>query len=125
MKYIRVVIGVVFLCFVFSGCQADIANLDIEKTIETIKAEAANEIKKTLKNEIEEIFSSDELASSLGISSQELEKMGNSIKNYIENYEYDGDSLKEVKATVESLLGNAQGMSVNDLQNQINQIIGE
>ena len=86
---------------------------DTDATVEDIKAEAVNQLKKAVIKELEEFFAADELASTLGISSQDLKNIENSIKNYIENYEFDEESLKEIKSSVEMFLNNAMYKKTN------------
>lgn len=122
MKQIKIVIALLFVALTFSGCQPDFSNGGIDKVVEDIKAEAVNQLKKAVIKELEEFFAADELASTLGISSQDLKNIENSIKNYIENYEFDEESLKEIKSSVEMFLNNADGLSADELEKKIKEI---
>lgn len=122
MKRIRLAAVLLPLCLMFSGCQPDISKQNIDKTVEDIKAEAVKQIKKSIKKEIEEFFSADDLASTLGISSQELKGIESSIRNYVDNYEFDEEALEEIKASVEGILSNAEGLSAQELESKIKEI---
>ena len=122
MKQIKIVIALLFVALTFSGCQPDFSNGGIDKVVEDIKAEAVNQLKKAVRKELEEFFAADELASTLGISSQDLKLIENAVKNYVENYEFDEESLKEIIASAEMLLNNTEGLSAEELEKKLKEI---
>ena len=110
------------MCLVFSGCQGSVSQKDIDKVVHDIKSEAVKKLKKAFVKEVEEFFAADDLASNLGISSEDKKKIQNSIRGYVDNYEFDEEALKEVKASVEGILQNAEGLSTEEIQNKIKQV---
>lgn len=110
------------MCLIFSGCQGSVSQNDIDKVVEDVKSEAVKKLKKAFLKEVEEFFVSDDLASTLGISSEEKKKIQSSIRVYVDNYEFDEETLKEVKASVEGILQNAEGLSTEEIENKIKQV---
>ena len=121
-KRIRIIAFSLIVSMLCLGCQPVFSESYVEKAIDDIKEEAVKSLKKALKKEIEEFFASDDLAGNLGISSQDMKKIEQSIRNYVDNYEFDEESLKEIKASVEYILNNAEGLSAEELENKIKQV---
>lgn len=113
-----------------TGCQGDLSSqLSTDKTenyvsgvVNDIKAQAAEEIKKAFAKEVEDFFKNNDLAASLGISSDEQGKLENSIKTYISQYSQNEEKLSEAKESLEKLLDNAEGLSADELQSKISDI---
>jgi outer membrane murein-binding lipoprotein Lpp len=121
----------VFICgILLTGCVSnaqtsavsDNAKDYINGTVDELKAQAAEEMKKAFANEVIEFFKSDDLSKSLGLDSGEQQKLEESIKQYIDNYDLDEEKLKEVKGSVEELLQNAKGLSETELQDKVSAI---
>lgn len=108
------------------GCQGDLSSQAPEdyvgSVVDEIRTQAAEELKKALANEVGDFFRSGSLAQSLGISSGEQEQIESSIRSYISGYSMDEEKLGEVKESLETLLGNAQGLSAEELQGRITAI---
>jgi outer membrane murein-binding lipoprotein Lpp len=94
----------------------------INGTVDGLKAQAAEEMKKAFANEVIEFFKSDDLSKSLGLDSDEQQKLEESVKQYIDNYDLDEEKLKELKASVEEVLQNSKGLSKTELQDKITAI---
>lgn len=124
MKQIKYVIALLFVALTLSGCQPDFSEAAMDKVVEDIKKEAVKQLKKALRKELEEFFAADELASTLGISSQDLKLIENAVKNYVENYEFDEESLKEIIASADMLLNNTEGLSAEELEKKLKEIFG-
>ena len=88
------------------GCQDKMPVQDtesyVEKAVNDIKIQAAEEFKKAFANEVSEFFRSDDLVKSLGIDSDGQEKLETSIKEYISNYSMDEEKLGEAKESLDS-----------------------
>lgn len=93
--------------------------------VSDIRAQAADELRKAFVNEVEAFFESDDLTKTLGISSGEQGKLEASIKKYISEYSMDEEKLGEARESLEQLLENAQGLSAEELQKQIEHIFKE
>ena len=121
-KRIRIIAVSLIISMISLGCQPIVSEEYVEKAVDDIKAEAVKSLKKAIKKEVEEFFASDDLASTLGISSQDMKEIEKSIRNYVDNYEFDEESLKEIKSSVEYVLDNADGLSAEELESKIKQI---
>jgi outer membrane murein-binding lipoprotein Lpp len=128
---IRSTATTVFICgILLTGCVSnaqtsavsDNAKDYINGTVDELKAQAAEEMKKAFANEVIEFFKSDDLSKSLGLDSGEQQKLEESIKQYIDNYDLDEEKLKEVKGSVEELLQNAKGLSETELHDKVSAI---
>ena len=93
--------------------------------VDDIKVQAAEEFKKAFVHEVGEFFKSDDLEKSLGIDHDGQAAIEASIKDYIRNYSMDEEKLSEVKASLETLLESADGLSTEELQDRISGIFGE
>lgn len=111
------------------GCQGDLAAQDPEEymsgVVGDIKTQAEEELKKALSNEIASFFQSDDLSKSLGVDSEGQAKIEESIKAYINNYDMDEEKLSEAKESLDTLLENAEGLSVEELQDRIEGIFNK
>ncbi len=97
----------------------------ISNVVDDIKVQAAEEFKKAFVHEVGEFFKSDDLEKSLGIDHDGQAAIEASIKDYIRNYSMDEEKLSEVKASLETLLESADGLSTEELQDRISEIFGE
>lgn len=112
-----------------TGCQGDIPSQKPEDyvsgVVSEMKTQAVEEIMKAFANEVEDFFRNDDLAASLGISSEEQGKLEESIKDYINQYSQDEDKLNEAKESLDELLENVNGLSAEELQDKISNIFNE
>lgn len=121
----------VLLLAAFSGCQGeDIKGGLGEKigdtvkdAVEDVKKQAAEEIKNAVVNEIKDYLSSSKISESLGISEKEQEEIVDSVREYIDNYEFDEDQLDKAKSSLEELLKNADGLSAEEIKKSIGEIL--
>jgi len=108
------------------GCQGKLApqNADssLDSMINDITEQASEELKKAFAAEIGNFFENNDLAVTLGISSDEQEQLESSIKSYIDSYYMDEEKLDNAKESVEELLENAKGLSMEELQDGLKNI---
>lgn len=108
------------------GCQGDSAAQNPEdyvgSVVSDIKAQAAEEFKKAFASEVSTFFMSDDLSRTLGVDKEGQAKLEESIKTYINNYSMDEEKLSEAKESLDALLENADGLSVEELQDRISGI---
>lgn len=111
------------------GCEAEISpqNTDgyVKEIVNDVKAQAAQELKKAFASEVSEFFKSDDLSATLGMTGEEREQLEQSIRKYIDEYSMDEEKLSEAKEAVEKLFENADGLTAEELQNDIEQIFQE
>lgn len=127
------VAAAVLLFAAFSGCQGtDVTGSlgekigdSVKEAVEDVKEQAADDIKSAVASEIKEYFTSGEIADSLGIGIAEQEEIINSIRGYIDNYEFDAEQLDKAKNSLEELLKNAKGLSAEEIKENIKGILGE
>lgn len=87
-----------------------------------VKEHASEELKKAFIKDIENFFQNNDLETSLGISPTERSGIEASIKEYLDSYSLDEDKLNEAKASVENLLGNAKGLSAEEIRDKLSKV---
>ena len=111
------------------GCQGDPAAQSPEKYVDSvvndIKAQAAEELKKALSNEVSEFFRSDDLSKTLGLDSEGQANLEESIRTYIDQYSMDEEKLSEAKESLDTFLQNTEGLTAEEIQNRIEGIFKE
>lgn len=130
---LAVLIGSGWLAAGTAGCRNDASSQLLPQepedyvsgVVSDIKAQAAEEIKKAFAGEVEDFFRSNDLASSLGISSDDQGKLEKSIKDYINQYSQNEEKLSEAKESLDKLLQEAEGLSADELQDKIADIFKE
>lgn len=130
---IRTAAAAVLLTAMLTGCQGDLAidsisdqiSESVNDTIAKTKKQVSDEIKNALSDEVQAFIKSDDLAASLGISAEEQERINESVRSYIDNYELDEEQLKAAKETVEEFLETAKGLSTEEIKKNIAEIFEE
>lgn len=115
----------------FAGCEGDeLANNlgeklgdSVNEAMTDVKNQVSEDIKSTLVNEVKAYINSDELSENLGISPEDQETIFNSLRDYVDNYEFDADQIKEVTESVEEFLQNAKGLSTDEIKENIAEIL--
>lgn len=109
-----------------AGCQERTPARDtgglVEGVVGEIMTHAAEEIKDAVADGIEEYFESGDFAAELGISGEKNEELMDNIKNYLKTYSADEEKLARAKEEVEALLENAQGLSVESIEEKLSEI---
>lgn len=109
-----------------SGCGGIMSSQKAEDivngVVDEVKEQAQEEFKKKLSDEIGDFFESGDLARTLGIGGDGQAELENSIKNYITSYNADEKRLGEAKQAVEELLKNAEGLSVDQIEEKMSEI---
>ena len=103
------------------GCQGDLSAQapEMENVVSDIKAQAAEELRKAFSQEVSDFFKSDDLSKALGDDGEGQEKLEESIRSFIDDYSTDEEKLSEAKASLDSLLQNAEGLSAEEIQDRI------
>lgn len=120
-----------FMSSSFTGCEGDKLADDIgaqlsdsvKEAVSDVKKQVGDDIKSTLVSEVKAYITSDEMTGALGISSEEQENIINSVRNYIETYEFDAEQMKEAKESVEEFMRNAEGLSADEIKENIQEIL--
>lgn len=118
------------LAAVLTGCQGDVTldnvgdkiSESVNDTIARTKKQVSDDIKSALADEVQAFIESDDLAVTLGISAEEQESINESIRGYIDSYEFDEEQLKAAKETVEEFLEGAKGLSTEEIKKNIAEI---
>ena len=116
---IRVAVALLLSVTVLTGCQGDVSidnvgdkiSESVSDTIAKTKKQVSDDLKSALADEVQAFIKSEDLAVTLGISAEEQESINESIRGYIDNYEFDEEQLKAAKETVEDFLESAKGLS--------------
>jgi hypothetical protein len=106
------------------GLQTKNPDSYVAGAVDEITTQAVDELKKAFASEISDFFTDDDLAKSLGISSEEQSQMENLIKSYIQDYTMDEKKLGEARESLEQLLENAENFSSDELQGKISEVFG-
>ena len=103
------------------GCQGDLSAQapEMENVVSDIKAQAAEELRKAFSQEVSDFFKSDDLSKALGDDGEGQAKLEESIRSFIDDYSTDEEKLSEAKASLDSLLQNAEGHSAEEIQDRI------
>ena len=103
------------------GCQGDLSAQapEMENVVSDIKAQAAEELRKAFSQEVSDFFKSDDLSKALGDDGEGQAKLEESIRSFIDDYSTDEEKLSEAKASLDSLLQNAEGLSAEEIQDRI------
>ncbi|MCI8966787.1 MAG: hypothetical protein HFH75_04245 [Lachnospiraceae bacterium] len=103
------------------GCQGDLSAQapEMENVVSDIKAQAAEELRRAFSQEVSDFFKSDDLSKALGDDGEGQAKLEESIRSFIDDYSTDEEKLSEAKASLDSLLQNAEGLSAEEIQDRI------
>ena len=103
------------------GCQGGLSAQapEMENVVSDIKAQAAEELRKAFSQEVSDFFKSDDLSKALGDDGEGQAKLEESIRSFIDDYSTDEEKLSEAKASLDSLLQNAEGLSAEEIQDRI------
>ncbi len=103
------------------GCQGDLSAQapEMENVVSDIKAQAAEELRKAFSQEVSDFFKSDDLSKALGDDGEGQAKLEESIRSFIDDYSTDEEKLSEAKASLDSMLQNAEGLSAEEIQDRI------
>ena len=80
-------------------------------------------MKDALTSQLEEFLKSSDLGESLGISSEEQQKIGQSIIDYVDQYELNEEELTKIQDSVKGLLQNTEGMDFQSIESMVNSIL--
>lgn len=97
----------------------------VDGVVSDIRTQAAEEFKRLFANEVTAFFQNDDLSRTLGIESDGQARLEESIKSYINQYSMDEEKLSEAKASLDELLQNAEGLSIEEIQDRIKGIFEE
>ncbi len=93
-----------------------------EKQDEVVSA-VTNEMKKALEAQLDEFLQSDDLENSLGFSQEQVSQIEQSVEEYIDNYEFDTETLTKLTGELELLLDEAKGLTKEELQAKLDEIL--
>lgn len=93
-----------------------------EKQDEVTSAISA-EMKKALQAQIDEFLQSDDLEESLGFTQEQVTEIEKSVEQYVENYEFDTESLTKLGEEIEQLYEEAKGLSKEEIHAKLNEIL--
>lgn len=81
------------------------------------------EMKKALKAQMDEFFSSDDLEESLGITQEQISRMERSLEQYVDSYEVDAGALTKLTDELELLIDEAKGLTKEEFQTKLDEIL--
>lgn len=93
-----------------------------EKQDEVVSV-VSNEMKKALEAQLDEFLQSDDLENSLGFSQEQVSQIEQSLEEYVDNYEFDMEALTKLTDELEILLDEAKGLTKEELQAKLDEIL--
>lgn len=93
-----------------------------EKQDEVVSV-VSNEMKKALEAQLDEFLQSDDLENSLGFSQEQVSQIEHSLEEYVDNYEFDTEALTKLADELELLLDEAKGLTKEELQAKLDEIL--
>ena len=93
-----------------------------EKQDEVVSA-VSNEMKKALEAQLHEFLQSEDLENSLGFSQEQVSQIEKSVEEYIDNYEFDTETLTKLTDELEFLVNEAKGLTKEELQAKLDEIL--
>ena len=93
-----------------------------EKQDEVVSA-VSNEMKKALEAQLDEFLQSEDLENSLGFSQEQVSQIEKSVEEYIDNYEFDTETLTKLTDELEFLVNEAKGLTKEELQAKLDEIL--
>lgn len=81
------------------------------------------EMKKALKEQMDEFFSSDDLEESLGITQEQINRIEQSLEQYVDSYEVDAGALTKLTDELELLIDEAKGLTKEEFQTKLDEIL--
>ena len=88
-----------------------------------LSRKASEEMKDAFTSQLEEFLKSSDLGESLGISSEEQQKIGQSIIDYVDQYELNEEELTRIQDSVKGLLQNTEGMDFQSIESMVNSVL--
>lgn len=115
----------------FTGCEGDELANDlgekigdsVKEAVSDAKQQVSDDIKNALVNEVKAYITSDKMSDALGISQEEQESILNAVHEYIDNYEFDAEQIKEAKESLDEFLQNADGLSADEIKENLAEIL--
>lgn len=102
---------------------ADKLSVNPEEAQTQLKEKIADELKSAFTAQMEDFFQSDDLGKSLGFSAEQLEEMKQSVAQYMEEYEFDEDTMTEFTNELQSLFDETQGLSKEEIQSRLDEMM--
>lgn len=93
-----------------------------EKQAEVTSAVSA-EMKKALIAQMDDFLQSDDLEESLGFTDEQITEMEESVEQYIENYEFDTESLTKLSEEIKLLFDEAKGLTKEEIQAKLDEML--
>lgn len=93
-----------------------------EKQDEVASAVSA-EMKKALISQMDDFLQSDDLEESLGFTDEQITEMEQSVEQYIENYEFDTESLTKLTEEIKLLFDEGKGLTKEEIQTKLDEML--
>ncbi len=94
-----------------------------EEKQETIVSAVSTEMKEALKSQMDEFLQSDDLEESLGFTDEQRKEIEQSMEQYIEQYEFDAEALNELTQKMETLFQDAKGLTKEEIQEKLDEML--
>lgn len=95
----------------------------LEETQTQVKEKVSGELKAALTAQMEDFFQSDDLGKSLGFSEEQLEETKQALEQYMDEYEFDENSMTEFVREIQSLFDETQGLNKEEIQSRLDEMM--
>ena len=85
--------------------------------------DAKQEVKDAFSSQLQEFIKSSDLSDSLGISSEEQDKIQQSLKDYVDQYELSEEELDNAQKALTDLINQAGELDKQTIEERLNQIL--
>lgn len=114
------------VCVVMTSCEEYLPQ-GVQEQFEEKQSEAkekvSDELKKALMDQVDEFFQSDDLEESLGFSEEQLEETKQAIDQYIQDYDFDSGALTQVIDEMKNLFEGTDGLSKEEIQKKLDEML--
>ena len=112
----------------FGSCKAQLPDKlqeQIDAKQEEYGRKASEEMKDAFSSQLKEFIKSSDLSDSLGISTEEQEKIEKSLKDYVDQYELSEEDLSKAQDALSQLIDQAQELDKQTIEDRLNRILQE
>lgn len=95
----------------------------IDAKQEEYSRKASEEMKDAFSSQLQEFIKSSDLSDSLGISSEEQDKIQQSLKDYVDQYELSEEELDNAQKALTDLINQAGELDKQTIEERLNQIL--
>lgn len=124
----KAIMTVTIAAALLGSCKAQLPQKlqeQIDAKQEEYSRTASEEMKDAFSSQLQEFIKSSDLSGSLGISSEEQDKIQQSLKDYVDQYELSEEELDNAQKALTDLINQAGELDKQTIEERLNQILQE